>query len=205
MPGQSFKEIQDAVSIALVGITRATGQVSNDDLDFHRSADPEIDALLQKENTRLLGLVRKLTRTAVEGTEVRAPQLSDRESVDDNWKGFVDVIDNLLEKADACLDEYTGSIRKPIDTPENAPAASSTGGRRSLGRSERTQNLAKPQLLFERRLDNNDKSPFKPLLQSKPHATVILEESLVTFEAEDHTQQYSVLFDLDPDEGFPSI
>lgn len=48
----------------------------------------------------------------------------------------------------------------------------------SLSNAFRTQNLLKPQLAFNVKPDNNDISPWKPLLKTKPHATVPLEESL---------------------------
>ncbi len=39
---------------------------------------------------------------------------------------------------------------------------------RSLGNAFRTQNLVKPQLAFDVKPDNNDNSPWKPLLTTKP-------------------------------------
>jgi hypothetical protein len=47
-----------------------------------------------------------------------------------------------------------------------------------LGSAFRNQNLVKPQLAFEVKPDNHDNSPWKPILSSKPHATVPLEKSL---------------------------
>jgi exosome complex exonuclease RRP6 len=47
-----------------------------------------------------------------------------------------------------------------------------------LGNAFRTQNLVKPQLAFDIKPNNDDNAPWKPLLTSKPHATVSLEESL---------------------------
>lgn len=47
-----------------------------------------------------------------------------------------------------------------------------------MGNAFRNQNLVKPQLAFEIKPDNHDNSPWKPILSSKPHATVPLEESL---------------------------
>ena len=45
--------------------------------------------------------------------------LDDSDDVEIQWKGIVDVIDSLLEKADTCLDEYTGLIkRKDAPTPD---------------------------------------------------------------------------------------
>lgn len=49
--------------------------------------------------------------------------------------------------------------------------------------------MAKPQELFEHKPDNYDKGPWKPLLSSKPHATVPLAQSLTTFVDEDEGVQ----------------
>jgi exosome complex exonuclease RRP6 len=60
----------------------------------------------------------------------------------------------------------------------------------SLGNAFRTQNLVKPQLAFEAKPDNHDTSPWKPLLTSKPHAILPLEESLGIFTNEWDQPQY---------------
>ena len=96
-----FKDLKNGISSALIDTTRTAGQISNEDLAFHRSSNPSVIPLLEQQNTRLLQLAQKLTRIATSGTELSAPQISDGDSVEDNWKVIVDVFDNLLEKADA--------------------------------------------------------------------------------------------------------
>jgi exosome complex exonuclease RRP6 len=59
-----------------------------------------------------------------------------------------------------------------------------------LGNAFRNQNLLKPQLAFDVKPDNNDNSPWKPLLTTKPHAIQPLEESLNTFTNEFDQIQY---------------
>lgn len=49
--------------------------------------------------------------------------------------------------------------------------------------------MKKPQLQFELRPDNFPDGPWKPVLTTKPHAKVPLEESTVTFVGEDGTTQ----------------
>ncbi|CAL3972147.1 unnamed protein product, partial [Diplocarpon coronariae] len=49
------------------------------------------------------------------------------------------------------------------------------------GNLYRNQNLVKPQLGFEVKPNNDDDSTWKPILTSKPHGIVSLEESLGTF------------------------
>jgi exosome complex exonuclease RRP6 len=67
-----------------------------------------------------------------------------------------------------------------------------------LGTAFRTQNLVKPQLAFEHTPNNNDNIPWRPLLTSKPHATVPLEESLGTAAdtSEQHQYDYTIFLPL---------
>lgn len=39
-------------------------------------------------------------------------KLRDMEALEQNWKGVVDVVDSLLERADMRLDEFTGLIKR---------------------------------------------------------------------------------------------
>ena len=193
----SFKKIKEAISSTLVETTRAAGQIAGEDLAFHRSSNPEVTPLLEKQNTRLLNLAQDLLRAATIETEVCAPRLSDIDSVEDSWRGIVDVIDNLLEKADACLDEYTGVIKRLSPSREAQSVTQVTPVKKTLrARDYRDQNIPKPQLLFNKIPNNNATSAFKPLLRSKPHAIVSLKESLELTTTEDGTQQYDTQFYL---------
>lgn len=192
--GATFKDLKHSISLALIDTTRTAGQISNEDLAFHRSSDPAFVPQLEYQSSRLLGLVRNLTRSATSGTEVSAPYIVNADSVEDNWKEIVDVVDNLLEKADACLDEYTGVIRKLSPAQEEqikkfTPAS----GKQRPGKAYRTQDIAKPQLLFNNVPINDETTSFKPLLRTKPNAIVALDESLELVAAEDGFEQYDLL------------
>ena len=50
--------------------------------------------------------------------------------------------------------------------------------------------IEKPQKFFDNVPANNESGPFMPLLTSKPHATVPLEESLKLANNEDGKEQY---------------
>lgn len=174
---RSFKELKDEISAALVGTTRTTAQISSEDIAFQRSIDLKVDRLIEEQSRRLLALVRSLNKTATAGTDTVAPPLTNVESVEDEWRGIVDVVDNLLEKADACLDEFTGVVKKL--TPHHQNGSVATDAKRPLAKHEyRYQNLPKPQRLFRKVPKNDETTPFKPLLQSKPNAVVSLDESL---------------------------
>ncbi|CAG8980174.1 hypothetical protein HYALB_00007414 [Hymenoscyphus albidus] len=176
---QDFKSLQEQVQAALIATTRSAGQISSEDLSFQRSLNPEVGTALDEQSNRLLALSTSLLKSAASISELRAPVLEDVDDVENNWRSVVDVIDSLLEKADTCLDEYTGMIkRKDQPTLDQTP---SRERKQPLGNAFRTQNLVKPQLAFDIKPNNHDTSPWKPLLSSKPHATVSLEDSLSTF------------------------
>ncbi len=192
-----FKDIKDAIFSNLVDTTRTVGQIASEDLAFHRSSNPDITPLLEKQNTRLLHLAQDLVRVAATGTEVLAPRLPDADSVEDNWRGIVDVIDNLLEKADACLDEYTGVIKRLSPSQDVQLLNTTTPAKRQLPlKIYRNQNIPKPQRLFRKIPYNDETGPFKPLLHSKPHAVVPLEESIGLKNPKQGPQQYDTLFHL---------
>ena len=190
----SFKDIKDAISSALVDTIRTTGQIANEDLAFQRSSNPSIVPLLEQQSSRLLQLARRLTQTAIYGTDINAPQISDPETVEDKWMGFVDVFDNLLEKADACLDEYTGVVRKlsPGQEERMKNALPSANVKKRPIKAIRGQYIPKPQLLFANVPKNDESAPFKPLLLSKPHAITPLEECPTLAPSEEGPLQYAI-------------
>ncbi|KAL8833447.1 MAG: hypothetical protein Q9170_004256 [Blastenia crenularia] len=186
---RSFQELRHEVPAALVRMTRTASQILNEDLTFQRSINPEVDRLIEEQSRRLLSLVRDLNKTAAVSTDTPPPPLKNVDSVEDGWRGIVDVIDNLLEKADACLDEFTGVVKKL--TPENLREAAAADAKKPLAKHEyRYQNLPKPQRLFKKVPTNDESTPFKPLLQLKPNAIVSLKDSLVTVPTQDGATQY---------------
>ncbi|KAB8071921.1 ribonuclease H-like domain-containing protein [Aspergillus leporis] len=176
-----FPPFQQRLTSSLVQMTRTVGQLSAEDLSFHRSSNAELSESLDEQSSRILSLTSSLLKAATAGTDVPAPSLQDEDSIEDNWRGMVDVIDALLEKADACLDEFTGVIKKLSPSQQEQSAAKATKKATTkfptiydYGPSK----IPKPQLQFERHVDNTDASPFKPLLKTKPHAIVPLGESV---------------------------
>jgi exosome complex exonuclease RRP6 len=111
-PPQDFKSLQDQIQAALIAATRTAGQLSSEDLGFHRSLNPEVGTILDEQSARLLVLSNQLLKSAASISETRSSPLQDIDDVDNNWRGVVDVVDSLLEKADASLDEYTGVIKR---------------------------------------------------------------------------------------------
>lgn len=183
-PAAGFAPFQERLQKSLIDVTRTTGQLPVDDLNFHRSSNAQVAEGLDEQSGRLLSLTSSILKAATAGTDISAPVLSDEESIEDNWRGIVDVIDALLEKADACLDEFTGVIKKlsPSLQDKDAEEKASASTRKTdsfptiydYGPSK----IPKPQLQFEHQVIPTDTTPFKPLLKTKPHAIESLEKSL---------------------------
>ena len=189
-----FLALRDQVSSALLDATRTTGQICNEDLAFHCSSNPSTVPALETQSSRLLQLGQKLIRSFLSDTGISAPHLSNSDSVEDNWKCIVEIFDDLLEKADACLDEYTGAIRRSSPFQEGQiKRVTSLPGKQKLDGALRLQTTVKPQSLFKQVPSNDRLSPFKPLLSSKPHAITPLQESLLLVTSSDDSQQYALL------------
>jgi exosome complex exonuclease RRP6 len=207
---QDFKSLQEKVQGALVATTRAANGLASEDLSFLRTVDPDVGSKLDDTTARLIQLSEELLKSAGGFVGQAAPSIEDADDIDISWRGVVDVIDTLLEKADTCLDEYTGLIkRKDAPTPETVCTNQITvwmdeqlnvlQGRATkkpkqtsqLDWSMKRANIIKPQNAFERKVDNFYTGPWKPLLTNKPHATVSLDQSLSTFVDGDDTTQYA--------------
>ncbi|KAK4192174.1 exosome complex exonuclease rrp6 [Podospora australis] len=191
---QDFKALREAIQPALVAVTRSSNALANEDLQFQRTVHPSVGNQLDDKTERLLKLAGNLITSAGKTTGHKKLRLDDTDDVDIQWKAIVDVIDTLLEKADTCLDEYTGLIkRKDAPTTEagrDAKRSKSTTDR--LDWSLKRANILKPQNNFERKIDNfqSESGPWKPLLTKKPHAIIPLEQSLMTFIDEEQNTQF---------------
>ncbi|BDD56806.1 exosome nuclease subunit [Monascus purpureus] len=188
-PAKDFVSFHDQLTSKLVQTTRTVGQLASEDLNFYRTSNSEISESLDEQSGRIISLTSSILKAATARTDVKAPVLENEESIEDNWRGVVDVIDALLEKADACLDEFTGIIKRLSPSQqEQAAAPTSKFGKKAAQTKFPSiydygpSKIPKPQLQFERVADNTDASPFRPLLRAKPHAIVSLEESLKAVE-----------------------
>lgn len=180
-----FASLQQEVTSALVESTRTSSQISSEDLNFQRSCDSKVAQGLDSQNSRLIGLVSSLLERAATNSDLNPPDVKAEDGLEDNWRAVVDVIDELLEKSDANLDEFTGIIKKPTASQQERSSAlakqmstSKISSAYDLGPSK----IPKPQESFNRLPRAADTEPFKPLLRSKPHALVPLAESLTAQE-----------------------
>ncbi|KAK0673687.1 ribonuclease H-like domain-containing protein [Cercophora samala] len=188
---QDYNSLREAIQPALVAVTRSANGVANEDLEFQRTVHPSVGNQLDKTTDRMLELVSGLLKSSAKVTGQSTGKLEDIDDVEIKWKGIVDVIDSFLEKADTCLDEYTGLIkRKDAPTFEAGRDSKRPKPTERLDWSLKRANIVKPQNAFEKKPNNFDNGPWKPILTKKPHAIVPLEQSFTTFLNEEHTTQY---------------
>ncbi|KAH8727224.1 ribonuclease H-like domain-containing protein [Phaeosphaeriaceae sp. PMI808] len=179
----SFKTLQDEISKALVSTTRSASYIGAADVEFQRSLNPEVGSQLDAQNARLLHLAQRLLESAAASSDAVGSKLPDVEAIDANWRGIVDVVDSLLEKADTSLDEYTGVVKRLSPAVEQAVA-------KPRPNIAERKHIPKPQLLFENLPTNNETGAFRPLMTAKPHAKIPLEECLKTFRDSRAREQY---------------
>ncbi|KAF8444327.1 ribonuclease H-like domain-containing protein [Terfezia claveryi] len=193
-PGTPFSTFQNEASAALVDVTKTAVGLAAEDLPFHRSFDSAFASSLDLCSTTMLGLINSLLRNATAGTDLDTPKLGDVEDIETNWNDVVEVVDFLLEKADTCLDEYTGAIKQknPVAGPNARRDDSHKRKSTKLGAANmfKNRNFAKPQLGFKSKVNNHDNSAWKPILKSKPHAVVPLNDCLRPFMDDKLQMQY---------------
>jgi len=177
----NFNSFQQRVTSALLSTTKSASQIAAEDLSFHRSSSKAVSQTLDAQNARLLALTNRLLKAVTAGSDVRGPKLQDQESVEDNWRDIVDVVDDLLEQADASLDEFTGVIKRLSPArQERQEALANKKSTKKFPSPYATTQIPKPQLLFEKVHSNYETTSFKPLLKSKPHAIKPLEQVLAS-------------------------
>ena len=107
-----LKALQERIQKALVSTVKYTNRITTEDLGFHRTVNPDVAEKLDETTARVLDISTRLLRSAAKACNVKAPKLEDVEDIDISWRGVVDVVDTVLEKADTALDEYTGIIKR---------------------------------------------------------------------------------------------
>ena len=70
-----------------------------------------LQLLLERRSYSFLPFFFSLFVNKVE-TDTPVPRLRDMEALETEWRGVVDVVDGLLERADVCLDEFSGAVRR---------------------------------------------------------------------------------------------
>ncbi|KAF3919281.1 hypothetical protein ABW20_dc0108419 [Dactylellina cionopaga] len=184
MDPTEFANFQKDASAGLVKLVKTAKGLSSGDIAFNKSLDSKFGTALDNANITILGLINDLVRNATDGTDIKFENFEDAESVETRWSVISEVVDFLLEKADMCMDEYTGTVKRGVmQTSATGSAYKSVRpdkrtaeGRKAFNKS---LHMAKPQLQFKKPLSPLSLGPYKPRLEKKPHAIKSLEESLI--------------------------
>lgn len=141
---------------------RASTALAAQDVDFCRSMSKEIGDAVDETSDKIVNLINGLLNSVDQNTEHIE---CGRDRLQDSWKDFSNVMDNIFELSDRSIDILTKS-----------PATMNSGIQMQfLDDSSRTKftssaKIAKPQLSFRRPVDNTEGHPFVPLLKEKPFA-----------------------------------
>ncbi|KAH9922677.1 uncharacterized protein B0H18DRAFT_1017430 [Fomitopsis serialis] len=201
----SFNDYNTALQTAALKATKHSAQLPAD-IPFHRSVDrgfaKDLDAASARVlalTNRLLALVSTTDSSAAAKRKGKARLESEDDVVDSFHAMVVDPVDQLLERADICLDEFLGRSKPPAITVNPAqPAAQKTKRPKAPpGRLDpalqHASTLAKPQLSFERRPDNGNMSMWQPTLKHKYNAQVPLGYNLRDEDSEEDVSGPSAL------------
>ncbi|KAJ3192132.1 exosome nuclease subunit [Irineochytrium annulatum] len=190
----------------LTTATSASQFLQTKDLPFYKSLSKPFSDKVAASGGRLLALCNTLVGKLAPPGGGPEP-LEDLDDVVDRFDGIVDILDNLLEKADVCLDEVAGRLqhsRNPGTVPaQSAPVVVKLTDARTGKTSDyvHAKNIARPQLRFEDRPDNSSR-PFVRKLRVKHHAKKPLEEA-----GDGHPYEYEIsniqypswLFEISPE------
>ena len=163
---------------SVVNTVRAASALAAQDPEFYSNLDKTVHESLQGITSELVELINTLF-IAVDGHFT--PIENDRESFVDEWNSISNLLDNLFERSDRCLDALLrrrqggGGVGGSSTAEQLQYLNDQFSGNDDSGALHRVE---KPQLKFTKPVDNSESHPFKPLLREKPHALKPLEESL---------------------------
>lgn len=200
-PVTSLAAYLPALQTPLVSLTRnASSLPGPSDLAFHRSIDRGLAAEIDAQSQQVQKHIQQLTRWAKPKGKAKAATDDDEdddESPTALYNRISDVIDGLLERADTCMDEYSGkaaprnldddggagrgasSSSSSSNTRLTAPSTATTS--RPILKNGKLPNeitnaqIDPPQRSFTVKPDNSpDEQWDRPLAMGKPNALVPL-------------------------------
>ncbi|KAG2173280.1 hypothetical protein INT43_004654 [Umbelopsis isabellina] len=179
-PLRDFKEYQNALFAALTGATRAANAIPISDLGYYRSLDRDFAKTLDSCSEKVLKLSNSMLKYASVEESESASRFHDVDDVLDRYGVAIDVVDNLLEKADVGLDELRGKRNRTepvMNQTDPVVAQVATKGKNDY-KMLHAQNIIRPQLRFKDTIDNSSNTPFIPKLTFKPNNKVPLDPNI---------------------------
>ncbi|CAG8639253.1 3967_t:CDS:2 [Ambispora leptoticha] len=176
---KSFSRYQTEAFRDLLYASENSLRIDASEISFLRSVDRSAAKSLDATGDKILSLINRLVAnsgllSATTTNRSGDPLLGSAEDIENKFSDIVEVIDSALEKADVCLDEYTGRAKQiavPITASTPIVAQLSTN---ADTRILYAKNILRPQLRFPDTIDNS-RTPFVPKIKEKPNAIVPLQ------------------------------
>ncbi|KAK9762960.1 exosome nuclease subunit [Basidiobolus ranarum] len=172
-----FEAFSNSFFDTLLSATRAASILPTD-LSFHKSLDLDLATTIAGCSSKVLRISNELLKHV--GGDI-TDTYYDADDVQDRYDGVIDVLDNLLEKADVCLDECTGKTSTSFSAATFQSPVSVT----KLATEDKSeyhlihaQNILRPQLKFKDVVDNSANTPWIRKIKEKPNALVPLDYGL---------------------------
>ncbi|KAN0114265.1 Ribonuclease H-like domain containing protein [Russula decolorans] len=173
-----YTQLQNA---ALKATKHAAGLPA--DLAFHRSVDSDVAKDLETCSNRVVSMTNVFLDLASTignskgAKEKGKARLQDEDDFLDRFQALiVEPMDQLLERADIALDQFSGRTKAPatvIKPPEPKKKATSSS-KHQAPVIRHVSRLPKPQLKFKRKSDHTNGAPWFPTLRHKFNAQVPL-------------------------------
>lgn len=170
----------------VVGTVRASSALAAQDVEFYSNLDNNIAQSVSQMSNDLLEMINAIIMSV---DEHASPLDEGKEQLEGPaWKDYTNMIDNLFEKSDRSIDIINN--KKLSQTHSQLNYLDEVAGQ-STDNNFNDKRIVKPQLQFQRPIDNTDSHPFKPLLTTKPNALKPLDECLrLVDETEDLPMHY---------------
>ncbi|CAR27047.1 ZYRO0C07678p [Zygosaccharomyces rouxii] len=165
----------------VVGTVRAAAALAAQDVDFYRSLDKGVAKSLDKTSNELVSMINSTLLCIDQNSRLLE---GGKEKLEDSRKDFSNLMDNLFEKSDRSLDILRG--RAP-DRKGAALMYLDDAARSDMIPAKR---ILKPQVRFQRPIDNTETHPFKPLLENKPHALRPLSDCVRLVQADEDIPEH---------------
>ncbi|KAH9080509.1 ribonuclease H-like domain-containing protein [Lactarius deliciosus] len=152
------------------------------DLAFHRSVDSDLARDLEACSNKVISITNTLLNlvSTVGGSKSTKGKGKDRVRDEDDFLDrfgslIVEPMDQLFERADIALDQFSGRSKAPaiaINPPEPRKKAAPKGRQEPV--IQHALHLQKPQLKFKRKVDNTNSVVGSPTLRHKFNARMPL-------------------------------
>lgn len=145
----------------VLSTVRASTALAAQDVDFCRSMSKDLGDSIDATSSKFVDLINGLLLAVDRNTD---PIGFGRDRLDDSWKDFSNLMDNLFEQSDRSIDSI---MRSPF--VKNNTQMQHLDDLVRMNHVPSTK-IVKPQLSFESPVDNTESHPFVPRLKDKPFA-----------------------------------